>query len=591
MPEGARSFRQLAHNTCVEVLLYMSPTHAQYIVDSVATNLNSTYLRFIRRNPHYTGKISVLAYSLGSVICYDLLAHQALPEECPVSHALRRLMRKHEAAKRHAAAAGHAAEQEAGTVEPPASGDADNNQGDGMNNSDAGAQGGDGSAAAHAAGGDGPRSSSGGRGGTVSKAARSWLQRTFQGRRHSDRGEQSVGPAEESPVSQQGHADPAESHDVRHGSHGDAEAEQQPAAGGGQQDVKQPAKATWSFRIPLRWGRKAEPTAEAQADSEAPAEQGAAAAAPGKDSTAAASGSLDDAETSASTARPEVHSSAVDSSTEGQAAQAAAPVSHSDEASTAAHATEGASSSAPQLPAQQQAHVQMRQASVATSAATSVPPLHLSRLPSIDAPRPAVDQSKSIADTAHPSTDLRPQDMQSEADMKEAMLRKRVQELQQRLAAANAELRAVGSASAQRSAAHSGDLDAQANGDAQAIAANVTRSPQHASAGVSTPVADHQRDTSALSDQLSRVNDQKGRLQQHAGTIGAGSDAVRGGERGQEGASSCEDEAELEQQTVELTRQLWPQQALASLHESEDVTMPSRNISYPVRLPCVLIAA
>jgi hypothetical protein len=92
MPEGARSVRQLAHNTCVEVLLYMSPNHAQYIIDSVATNLNSAYLRFMRRNLCYVGRVSILAYSLGSILCYDLLAHQAMPEDHPAAMQLRKLV-------------------------------------------------------------------------------------------------------------------------------------------------------------------------------------------------------------------------------------------------------------------------------------------------------------------------------------------------------------------------------------------------------------------------------------------------------------------------------------------------------------------
>jgi hypothetical protein len=98
MPEGARNIRQLAHNTCVEVLLYMSPKHSQYIVDSVAVNLNSSYLRFIRRHPNFTGKVSILAYSLGAVLCYDLLAHQAIQESSPVARELQRFLRKQEAA-------------------------------------------------------------------------------------------------------------------------------------------------------------------------------------------------------------------------------------------------------------------------------------------------------------------------------------------------------------------------------------------------------------------------------------------------------------------------------------------------------------
>lgn len=88
MPEGARTFRMLAHNTCVEVLMYMSPSHAQNIVDSVANNLNTTYLKFIRRHPEFNGKISVLAYSLGSVLCYDLLSHQPMKESSALARGL-----------------------------------------------------------------------------------------------------------------------------------------------------------------------------------------------------------------------------------------------------------------------------------------------------------------------------------------------------------------------------------------------------------------------------------------------------------------------------------------------------------------------
>eukprot|EP00892_Ulva_mutabilis_P006366 jgi/Ulvmu1/4100/UM019_0079.1 len=99
MPEGARSFRQLAHNTCVEVLMYMSPSHAQNILDSVATNLNCTYLRFVRRHAEFSGRISILAYSLGGVLCYDLLAHQPVPHESAPAQAFRHIASLHEQAQ------------------------------------------------------------------------------------------------------------------------------------------------------------------------------------------------------------------------------------------------------------------------------------------------------------------------------------------------------------------------------------------------------------------------------------------------------------------------------------------------------------
>ena len=124
MPDGAKQYRQLAHSTFVEVLLYMSPKHAQYIVDSVATNLNSTYLRFIRRNPRYAGRMSVLAYSLGSVLCYDLLAHQAIPEEHAVARQLQRLVQKHaEDVRRSKAQSAAAEDAEAEAEDTPPQGE------------------------------------------------------------------------------------------------------------------------------------------------------------------------------------------------------------------------------------------------------------------------------------------------------------------------------------------------------------------------------------------------------------------------------------------------------------------------------------
>lgn len=74
----ARKVREIAQKTCMEATWYLAPPRAQLLVDSVAATLNATVLRFIRRNPSFSGGISVLAHSLGSAMVCDLLAHQPL---------------------------------------------------------------------------------------------------------------------------------------------------------------------------------------------------------------------------------------------------------------------------------------------------------------------------------------------------------------------------------------------------------------------------------------------------------------------------------------------------------------------------------
>ncbi|GAB2268432.1 hypothetical protein Dimus_003393 [Dionaea muscipula] len=54
----------------------MSPIYCQDIIDSVSNQLNRLYLKFLKRNPGYDGKVSIYGHSLGSVLSYDILCHQ-----------------------------------------------------------------------------------------------------------------------------------------------------------------------------------------------------------------------------------------------------------------------------------------------------------------------------------------------------------------------------------------------------------------------------------------------------------------------------------------------------------------------------------
>lgn len=87
---------QVLFATVVEVLLYLTPLHRADILCSLVTALNSTFSKFMLRNPHFKGSVSILAHSLGSMLCHDILCNQppwaypaaSIPHSpsAPVSH-------------------------------------------------------------------------------------------------------------------------------------------------------------------------------------------------------------------------------------------------------------------------------------------------------------------------------------------------------------------------------------------------------------------------------------------------------------------------------------------------------------------------
>ncbi|KAK9023748.1 hypothetical protein V6N11_003949 [Hibiscus sabdariffa] len=74
--DGVRGLRVMLSATVHDVLYYMSPIYCQSIINSVSNQLNTLYLKFLRRNPGYDGKVSIYGHSLGSVLSYDILCHQ-----------------------------------------------------------------------------------------------------------------------------------------------------------------------------------------------------------------------------------------------------------------------------------------------------------------------------------------------------------------------------------------------------------------------------------------------------------------------------------------------------------------------------------
>jgi hypothetical protein len=74
--EGIPSIRNLVGDVVVDVLLYNEPTYKKQMLDTVTYQLNKIVRDFCRLNPTFAKnpKVSLIGHSLGSVICYEVLA-------------------------------------------------------------------------------------------------------------------------------------------------------------------------------------------------------------------------------------------------------------------------------------------------------------------------------------------------------------------------------------------------------------------------------------------------------------------------------------------------------------------------------------
>ncbi|CAF1101258.1 unnamed protein product [Brachionus calyciflorus] len=73
--------RQFSNSTILDVLFYTSPIYCQTIISKVGNELNRLVRIFLKKNPYFKGTVSLIGHSLGSLIVYDLLSHQADEED------------------------------------------------------------------------------------------------------------------------------------------------------------------------------------------------------------------------------------------------------------------------------------------------------------------------------------------------------------------------------------------------------------------------------------------------------------------------------------------------------------------------------
>eukprot|EP00741_Cyanophora_paradoxa_P021808 tig00000241_g21051.t1 len=75
-PGTLPKLRSFLNDKVLDVCYFLTPRYHKFILEEVAAQLNHRYKQFILANPRFSGKVSVLAHSLGGVVSYDILTNQ-----------------------------------------------------------------------------------------------------------------------------------------------------------------------------------------------------------------------------------------------------------------------------------------------------------------------------------------------------------------------------------------------------------------------------------------------------------------------------------------------------------------------------------
>ncbi|RHY05492.1 hypothetical protein DYB36_006692 [Aphanomyces astaci] len=76
-PAASTTLRDVNKRLIMDVLYYSAPKYGQMIVDTVTKQMNDKYTAFMAANPGWQGFVSVFAHSLGTLVAYDILTHEA----------------------------------------------------------------------------------------------------------------------------------------------------------------------------------------------------------------------------------------------------------------------------------------------------------------------------------------------------------------------------------------------------------------------------------------------------------------------------------------------------------------------------------
>eukprot|EP00903_Cladosiphon_okamuranus_P007816 g7562.t1 len=72
----APTLRAFTNDTLLDILYFMSPEYHQVIVEEVTQEINRVLELFRKHTRNWSGKVSIVAHSLGAIICFDIMANQ-----------------------------------------------------------------------------------------------------------------------------------------------------------------------------------------------------------------------------------------------------------------------------------------------------------------------------------------------------------------------------------------------------------------------------------------------------------------------------------------------------------------------------------
>ncbi|KAJ2825678.1 hypothetical protein FBU31_003645 [Coemansia sp. 'formosensis'] len=78
--------RTLDNEVIGDILYYFSTYHGHEMLSLVIHKLNSAYTNFLSEHPDFNGPISLIAHSLGGLVCYEILYYMRLLEEARTRH-------------------------------------------------------------------------------------------------------------------------------------------------------------------------------------------------------------------------------------------------------------------------------------------------------------------------------------------------------------------------------------------------------------------------------------------------------------------------------------------------------------------------
>ncbi|KAI9252925.1 DDHD domain-containing protein [Phascolomyces articulosus] len=76
MPKNIPTVRLIESDYLSDVMYYFTKERGQSIINHVTKSFNQSYHDFMEQQPNFNGKISILGYSLGGLITWDILSHQ-----------------------------------------------------------------------------------------------------------------------------------------------------------------------------------------------------------------------------------------------------------------------------------------------------------------------------------------------------------------------------------------------------------------------------------------------------------------------------------------------------------------------------------